>query len=63
MGSVGASEARVLDNHTSVRWFALDALRDQDPPFYPDGMIDLAAQLEPIGSGLPRGGASTGLLD
>jgi len=38
-------ELAVLDNHTTVRWVPLDALRAGSPPFYPAGMADLAAAL------------------
>lgn len=36
----------VLDNHTTARWVRLDALRAQNPPFYPDGIVDLAERLD-----------------
>jgi 8-oxo-dGTP pyrophosphatase MutT (NUDIX family) len=36
------AELRVLDNHTTVRWLSIEALRADDPPFYPYGMIALA---------------------
>ena len=39
-------ELAVLDNHTRVRWVALDSLRANDPPFYPDGVVDLAMALD-----------------
>jgi hypothetical protein len=29
-----------------VRWLPLDALRDDDPPLYPDGMFELAETLD-----------------
>jgi 8-oxo-dGTP pyrophosphatase MutT (NUDIX family) len=35
-------ELRVLDNHTTVRWVPLSALREEDPPLYPVGVIRLA---------------------
>jgi ADP-ribose pyrophosphatase YjhB (NUDIX family) len=38
-------ELAVLDNHTTVRWVELAALRADDPPLYPVGMIELAEQL------------------
>ena len=39
-------EIAVLDNHTTVRWVELDALRAGDPPFYPVGMAEIAAGLD-----------------
>lgn len=38
-------ELRVLDNHTTVRWIALDDLRDGAPPWYPVGMVELATSM------------------
>jgi hypothetical protein len=39
-------ELRVLDNHTTVRWVPLSALRSDDPPLYPVGMIRYAEALD-----------------
>ena len=39
-------ELRVLDNHTTVRWVPLSALRADDPPLYPAGMIGYAEALD-----------------
>ena len=39
-------ELRVLDNHTTVRWVPLSALRADDPPLYPVGMISYAEALD-----------------
>lgn len=48
-------ELRVLDNHTTVRWVALSALRSDDPPLYPVGMISYAEALD--AAARPQSGA------
>lgn len=40
------AELPILDNHTTAHWVPLSALRAEDPPFFPVGMIDLAEQLD-----------------
>lgn len=40
------AELPILDNHTTARWIALAALRAENPPFFPIGMIDLAEELD-----------------
>ncbi|WP_375384355.1 NUDIX domain-containing protein [uncultured Microbacterium sp.] len=40
------AELSVLDAQTTVRWVELDALRADDPPFYPSGMLDLVERLD-----------------
>ncbi|HYJ50041.1 MAG TPA: NUDIX domain-containing protein [Microbacterium sp.] len=40
------AELPVLDTHTTARWVPLRALRELNPPFYPVGMVELAARLD-----------------
>ncbi|MCT9820112.1 tetratricopeptide repeat protein [Microbacterium sp. W1N] len=39
------SRLPVLDSDTTVGWYRIDDLAGGDPPFYPDGILDLARQL------------------
>lgn len=39
-------ELRVLDNHTTARWVALDSLEASTPLFHPHGVADIALQLQ-----------------
>ena len=48
------AELSVIDNHTTARWVALDALRESRPPFHPVGMIDIARRLATAPEAAPR---------